>query len=678
MDWAVIAVLGVATSFGWSDITVSPSRNPAAGAPWQASLAQLDRPSERTNDTLRRYDLDRRFARDPETALVVLENQARKTPDPDLAFALAELSWVEGKRLDRKRRPEALDRYVDAVAYAFDYLFDPDLAAGRQVGDPRFRLAMDLYNGALDQILRTAKTSGGTIVPGQSIELKVHGKSQPIRIDLGQSPWKTEDVQELLLCSDFVVSGADLRTRSYQYGLGVPLIGVRHAPDPSQPAPIDPMQKYYPPEMAFPLTAFLRPNSRLRDPGADVDEVRPCTLYLLDPVRLRNVMVGPQGVPGGGGEAASANGLSLPIESDLTTPLAYMWSRTDLSRYRWRGFLRPGEAIEGKGLMLLRPYEPGKIPVVMVHGLMSSPLAWIPMLNELMRDPEIQRRYQFLLYVYPTGMPLPIAASYLRDALTEARMQFDPDGTNPDFNRMVLLGHSMGGLLAHAMAVDSGQHFWNLNSYKDFDELIGPPAVLDEMRHYTFFEALPFVERVVFLATPHRGSDYANRMIGRLGSSLIAASDPYTSLLSQLVAKNPDAFNSRRFKRLPTSIETLETDSDVLTALLEMKPRPGVVFHSIIGAKYPDGRKTTTDGVVPYRSSHFEGAVREKVVNSDHAVQKDPLAILEVRSILVEHLSSSSASPSRDPAALPASAPSAADPGLSRPRPGLVPTPLAP
>jgi pimeloyl-ACP methyl ester carboxylesterase len=669
MEWAVIAVLGAA-SLGWSDISVSPSRNPAAGAPWQASLAALDRPGERTVDTLRRYDLDRRFSRDPDSTLIVLENHARKSPDPDLVFALAELSWVEGKRLDRKRRPEALDRYVDAVAYAFDYLFDPDLASGRQPGDPRFRLAMDLYNGALDQILRTAKTGGGVIQPGQSIELKVHGKSQTVRVDLGQSTWKSEDVQELLLCSDFVVSGADLRTRSYQYGLGVPLIGVRHAPDPSKTS-ADPMQPYYPPEMAFPLTAFLRPNSRLRDPGADVDAVRPCTLYLLDPVQLRNVMLDPK--------AAAGASMSLAIESDFTTPLAYMWSRTDLSRYRWKGFLRPGEAIEGKGLMLLRPYEPDKIPVVMVHGLMSSPLAWIPMLNELMRDPEIQRRYQFLLYVYPTGMPLPIAASYLRDALTDARRQFDPSGTNPHFNRMVLLGHSMGGLLAHAMAVDSDQHFWNLNSYKDFDELIGPSDVLNEVRHYTFFEALPFVERVVFLATPHRGSDFANRMIGRLGSSLISAPDPYSSLLSQLVAKNPDAFNSRRFRRLPTSIETLETDSPVLMALMEMHAREGVVFHSIIGAKYPDARSNTTDGIVPYRSSHFEGAVREKVVNSDHSVQKDPLAILEVRTILMEHLARPAAaaavattapgsltSPTRDASTTPASMPS------------LMPTPAVP
>jgi hypothetical protein len=116
------------------------------------------------------------------------------------------------------------------------------------------------------------------------------------------------------------------------------------------------------------------------------------------------------------------------LESDLTTPLAYMWSRTDLGRYRWTGLLRPGDALGRAGLMLLRPYEPDKIPVVMVHGLWSSPLAWIPMLNELLRDPQIHRRYQFLLYLYPTGVPLPMAAAGLRAALREAQQEFDPRG----------------------------------------------------------------------------------------------------------------------------------------------------------------------------------------------------------------------------------------------------------
>ena len=292
--------------------------------------------------------------------------------------------------------------------------------------------------------------------------------------------------------------------------------------------------------------------------------------------------------------------------------------------------------------MLLRPYEPDKIPIVMVHGLASSPLAWIPMLNELLRDPKIHDKYQFLLYVYPTGVPVPLAAAGLRDALRDAQKLFDQPGTTParEFQEMVVIGHSMGGLLSHFMVVDSGSKLWELSTDKSFDEIVGPPEVLSELKRFSFFEPLPFVKRVVFLATPHRGSEFSRRLVGHVISRQISEPDDIHKLLTQLVKDNPDAFNARKFRHMPTSIETLDPKSDVLSALLSMKPRDGVIFHSIIGSLTPDGVRKTSDGVVPYASAHLESLNlrSEKVVRSDHGVQKDPAAILEVRRILLEHL----------------------------------------
>ena len=624
MSFACAWILAAATC-GFTDITVEPNRSGRVNAPWEAALAGLDRPTERTAETLKRYDLERDYRRDPGHAIASLERTARRSPDPDLVFALAELSWVEAKRLDRKRRAESLDRYLDAVAYAYDFLFDPELAEATTPADPRFRAAMNLYNGGLDQIIRSAAAAAAKskkrIEPGGTILLKAHGGELNLRVSLEHSPWRSEDIEELHLCSNFLVAG--LPTKTYQYGLGVPLIGVRKTETPGKGA-----DRYYPPEMSFPITAFLQPNSRLRGARDDVEAPRDCTLRLLDPVRFRSVR---------------QNKVALAVESDLTTPLAYMWSRTDLSKYRWAGLLRPGEAGERAGLMLLRPYEPNKIPVVMVHGLASSPLAWIPMLNELLRDPQIQERYQFFLYVYPTGVPIPIAAAGLRTALIEARTELGAsdtgaDGTSPTFDRMVLLGHSMGGLLSHAMVVHSDNKFWELSSDRPFDDILGPKPVLDELRRYNFFEPVPSVKRVVFLATPHRGSEYSRRPVGRLSSSLISEPDHISSLLNQLIRDNPDAFDRRRFRRLPTSIDTLDVDSAVLLALLGMKPAPDVAFHSIIGSNRPGPVAESTDGVVAYRSSHFDGAASELVVRSDHGVQQDSEAIREVRRILLEHV----------------------------------------
>lgn len=615
-----IAQLALVASvlLGWSDITIQPAKGDRGFLTFQHNLAGIDRPSPRTVETLRRYDLETRYRKDVNGALLSLEKIARARPDAELVYALAELSWLDGCKQDRWRRAQGLDRYLDAVGYAHDYLFDPELADGRAPSDPRYRLACEIYNAGLERIIRAAQAKD-PIDPQGIIRLKMGDREQVLQVALRDSPWSPADIHKIMFASDFEVGG--LASSRNQYGLGVPLIAVREA-DPKQDER-SAKEQFYPNEMAFPLTAFLYPNSRLRDPGESVEETRRCTLELVDPVRHRVV-----------GDPSN----QVALETDLTTPLAYMWSRTDLDRYRWTGLMRPGQALERANLLMIRPYEPGKIPIVMVHGLISSPLSWIPMLDELQRDPAIQERYQFFLFMYPTGVPLPIAAATLRDALVRAKMTYDPDGRDPAFDRMVLLGHSMGGLLSHCMVLSSGDELWQLNSDRSFEEILGPPEVLGELRRLLFFEPLPFINRVVFLATPHRGSDLSRRVVGRVGANLITDPDHIHKLLSQLVRDNPDAFG-RRFRRFPSSIETLATDSPILTAILAMKPAPGVALHSIIGSLRPDPRPQTTDGVVPYRSSHLDEVVSEKVVRSDHGVQKDPEAIQEVRRILHEHLS---------------------------------------
>lgn len=621
--------MAAAVLLGWTEITVQPSRGERSGSAYHRNLANLDRPSERTLETIKRYDLERQYRRGLDALIPSLVRLARERPEGELVYALAELSWVEGRRLDRWRRAAAIDRFVDAVAYAHDFLTDPELADPNRGSDPRYRTAMELYNGGLERLIRAAQ-SNGQLMPEGAIRLKAHGREQVFRVALRNSPWTPDDVDKLILASDYEVHG--LPTRTYQFGLGVPLIGVRLSDGQAREE-----TKFYPTEMAFPLTALLRPNSRLRDPGTDPDRPRECSLELIDPLRSRDYIISPT--------------LRIPIEADFTTPLAYMWSKTDLNHYRWTGLLRPGEAIDRANLMLLRPYEPGKIPVVMVHGLISSPLAWIPMINELLRDPQVQDRYQFLLYVYPTGVPIPIAAAMLRDSLRQAERMYNANGSDPAFSQMVLLGHSMGGLLSHFMVVDSGPRLWQLNTDRPFREIQGPRKVLDELQGYFFFQPLPFVKEVVFLATPHRGSEMSRGVVGRVGAGLISEPDHISDLLTQLVKDNPDAFDRRRFRRLPSSIETLEpitpNNPSILNSLLEMKPEPTVTFHSIIGSLRPGGVAQSTDGVVPYWSAHLTDVESELLVRSDHGVQKAPAAILEVQRILRKHAAAVAGQPQR-------------------------------
>lgn len=625
----------VAASVGFVDLNFQASKSDRAHSALSRSLAKFDRPSERTMETLARHGLSKRYRTDSARTLASLERTAQGLKgDADIVYALAELNWIEGRRFDQTRvtlnlfdrnRDQVLDRYLDALTYAYDYLFSPELAAGRQPSDPRFRLACDIYNGALERLIRSALVKGRLPV-SESIEITLRGQKAKVKLAVdGSSPWPRQEIGEMIFASDYELTGVETQTR--QYGVGVPMIALRKKPDVQDNPAAEAVERFLPSEAAFPLTAFMHPKSRL-DAAATKNAEEEFVVELIDPVQFRQVGTDPESL--------------LPLEFDLTTPLAYMWSKSDVfkanDKERIANLIKPGDLSKKSGLTLLRPYDPGKIPIVMVHGLVSSPLTWIPMINELLNDQDIRENFQFLLFAYPTGAHVPIAMASLREALWQARTQFNTDGSAAGFDQMVLLGHSMGGLLCRSMSVASGDRFWQLHSDRPFQEILGPPDVLNELRQFLFFEPMPSVARVVFLATPHRGSDLSRSVIGRVSSSLIEDPDHIQKLLGTLISENPDAFDRKRFRRLPNSIETLTPDNPVLSALLDMKPNPTVTYHSIIGANRPGPPAESTDGIVSYRSSHLNEVASERVVRSDHSVQKNPEAIQEVRRILREHL----------------------------------------
>ena len=128
---------------------------------------------------------------------------------------------------------------------------------------------------------------------------------------------------------------------------------------------------------------------------------------------------------------------------------------------------------EPSGLAPVSPYVRGKTPVVFVHGLWARPSSWRPMIEALAADPAIDGRFQFWTFGYSTGNPIPYSAYLLRRDLDEARRRLDPGRTDPALDRMVLVGHSMGGLLCKMVAVDPGDRLWRAVSDRPVGELSG-------------------------------------------------------------------------------------------------------------------------------------------------------------------------------------------------------------
>ncbi len=293
---------------------------------------------------------------------------------------------------------------------------------------------------------------------------------------------------------------------------------------------------------------------------------------------------------------------------------------------------------EPTGLSLLQPYHRGKTPVVFIHGLWASPWSWSRMIETLEADPALRDRYQFWTFGYSTGDPLPHSAALLRRDLEEVRQKFDADRADAAFDRMVLVGHSMGGLLTKMMAQDSGTRLWRLFCDRPVDELAGEPDDRDLFRRALIFKPRSEVRRVVFIATPHRGSRVDRGGLEHLGSRLVRLPDALRATHERLLDRNGPAFFTERFRKgLPTSIDELEWQSPLLLSLDELGLAPTITAHSIIADRREPASTGGTDGLVPYESAHLDGVTSELLVSSGHLCQDHPLVIREVQRILLEH-----------------------------------------
>jgi len=628
-----LLTLLVSSALGCAQITVRPADGYGLLDAFAASTGTVQTLSPRTLQTLRQLDLDAVYSLNPQDCFGRLQAEALREPRPEYLFALAELAYQQAELAGPA---EACGYYYLCAGYAHHFLFDepaPATAAAAPF-DPRFRLACDLYNTALARCLRTAQEAG-RLDPREKLRLPTpDGLGFTLTVQHHGFAWGPDDFGPLLLCADYAVVG--LPNQHRRYGLGVPLIGTRTGGAPAA------RYAFYPTAVSFPVSAFFRFEGGL----AELHSRRAGVLELHNPLTIDHITVGER---------------SVPLETDLTTPLAYFLAHTNLQKAELGGFLKAEKLGSATGIYMLEPFQPGKIPVLMVHGLLSSPMTWATMFNDLRADPELRARYQFWFYLYPTGPGYLAAAADLRRDLAALRAALDPEHQDSALDQLVLVGHSMGGLVSRLLTIDSGDEFWQLVSKKPLEEL--PLAAADRavLREQFYFARQPGVKRLVFIGTPHRGSALGPSTPGRLVAKLVELPQTLMETTKVLMATNPADWGTLTPGRLPTSVDLLSPGSPALE-LIVASPRPAdVPFHSIIGRALPRTvlRELTrpilgneiTDGVVPYASSHLDEAESEIMLPADHvSIHHHPLAVREVRRILREHLQAVDAPPHGDAA----------------------------
>ena len=632
--WSLLLVVVVGAQGGcaaqkWAELREN-SRNPFLGYVHTWGQSEQE-PSERTMLVLRRYDLLDDYRRAPTELCVKLRDRFNQEPAPDTLYALAELAYLGGKRAEAlMQSKKTLELYSAAVMHSYLFLFDERFALYQNSYDPHFRGACEVYNGALEGLLRIVQKRN-KLLPGETTIVQGANQTMEVTVACQGSGWRSEDFAGFKFVSDYEVTG--LRNHYHAYGLGVPLIAERKV-DAKRDGP----DQYYPPGLSFPVTAFLR----IEPSKSPAENHHTATLELHDPLAI---------------DALSVTHRPVPLESDLTTPLAYFLSQPQLQKLDIAtiGVLNPDKVKPLQGVYMLEPYRPDRIPVLMVHGLWSSPITWMEMFNDLRGSPELRDRYQFWFYLYPTGQPFWYSAAQLRADLVSLRDNLDPYHQQPTLDNLVLVGHSMGGLISKLQTLDSREDFWRTVSDQSF-QLVN--ASLDERQSLEktfFFRPNPSVRRVITIATPHRGSNASNNTTQYLGNKLIELPKMMVKSQMRLKRDNPGCFLPQNPIDVSTSIESLAPNSKFLNVMLESEANPAVKYHNIVGKisrKGFTGRIASSindgdsDGVVAVASAHLENVESEITVNADHSkVHAHALTVLEVRRILLEHLSSQQGPP---------------------------------
>lgn len=586
-------------------------------------------PSPRNQQLLRRYALLKTFQQDRPQAIDRLWELSEQEEHADLVAAVALLSLAEAQHHRRYERDQvALDWYVLSLVSASNFLWSPQLARTRNPYDPHFSEVTAAYNESLEHVLRFLHVERG--FRGERPEV-IATRLFDLHLDcqvLGD--WDQHSFEKIEFVSDFTIKG--LTNHHRQYGLGVPLIAIR-----SQTQDLTlPSEKYYPPNLTLPVTAFLRVPTDTRIIRGERTQVH-AVLEMIDPLRQTSVWVGNE---------------AKPLATDITAPLAYYLNdplyRSNLLAHV--AMLNSEVGSEVRGIYMLEPYDPGKIPVVMVHGFWSSAMTWTEMFNDLRANPLINQRYQFWFYMYPTGQPFWVSAKQMREDLAELQQTLDPERQSLALDQMVLVGHSMGGLISYLQTVDSGDHFWRLMSDQPFDNLEGDPVAVEELRRTLFFQPNPQVKRVITLAMPFQGSDVANPTTRWLGRSLFKLPQWLVKGNSELVKANPGVFKNAELLTVETSIDSLAGESPVFVAMSQVRPAPWTRYHNIYGRYQPTSAYQRWeqslwgegDGVVDVENAQFPYAHSVDEVDGRHMeLHQAAKSIWIVRQALLQHLAES-------------------------------------
>ena len=505
------------------------------------------------------------------------------------------------------------DIYAGVEYYAYAACFAWRILDREGFDNPKTQRASDIYQACLARVLEDGTRDKGFQMNGQwSVHEKipsfpVYSHGFPNRIHLFRNVTVPKTDTNYNLTNYYVRKGA-----------GLPVI---FHPDANANSS-DPLDIYH--NLGHPMSATI-----IMLPNDDLEKGF-CRIEVVNSRAYSTIKV---------------SGKEIPLAGDFSAAYQEMLER-DLSSKLWiMGFLDGDRESKFQGLYMAEPYNPDKIPVVFVHGLLSTPATWMETMNELDQIPGIKERYQFWFYMYPTSGSILLNGTDLRENLQRTIHHLDPKNNNPTLKRMVLIGHSMGGLLAKLQVVYSDDKLYSGLCRVPFNELQGKPTVLELARKTLFFEPNPNISHVVYIGTPHNGSPLSFTPTGRLGSLIAHTPSWQKNFRSELNEQNPSAFlPAFKIQSQPNSIDMLGFENPFLKVFQGLRPSEHIQVHSIAGDLNQLFESRKGDSVVPLTSALATKSDTVTIVQERHMeLHHHPKTISEITRILQQNITEADA-----------------------------------
>lgn len=518
---------------------------------------------------------------------------------------------------------DLLDR---SIRYSYLYLFRTEDRPQSRLFSVRQAQVRSFYNFALSRFMSLSHLATNFTQMPYSLSVE-QGRYE---IDFRHFPiLKGMQIEQFKSSYNLQFSGLDTINRRDGFGAEFVIVRQSKTVNPTQDFVFDPASYYqYPqdwniyPAKYLPVTVVAEP----LDLEAKDLLSTPFVIRFYDPYQY---------------ETATVEGQEYQLSGNFSVPYGLWLSDNQFAKKGFQKVLNMGHGSAMPHLFMLEPYDPEKKVIVFIHGLASSPEAWVKLTNNIMGDNVLRKNYQVWQVFYSTNMPIWESRYQIHALLKQAFQQIDQDSVSA--NNAVLIGHSMGGIISRLLVSDANVRAAALPHLSDEERvfLYRNPSIMDRFE----MNSLPQFGRAVFIAAPHRGTEYADRWLTRNIRKMIHLPQ---SIFEPLTG-DPDA--PRKSKSIQFGVATvgpndLSEQSIFMQLTQGIQPNQRIRFHSIMGnSTKTQNRELMSDGIVPYASSYLQGAQSEKIISGGHSIQDTPEAVYELQRILRLHLEQNSPNP---------------------------------